>query len=133
MEAAIATTAPLACSPALAKALPVGLSVCPLSPAQPPPELLWRGALRCAKCLAYINQFCSVADGAWKCALCGAHNPAASLTASSAPELAHAVVEYPEPFAQPRLRAEVARKRGSAVGWGGMSSKNRQAPRVRSF
>ena len=66
----MSATSPLACEPSCAGALPVGISVCPLDVAHQP-ELLWRGALRCA-CLAYINQYCSVSDGAWKCALCGA-------------------------------------------------------------
>ena len=57
---------PLACDPSCAGALPVGISVCPLDAAYQP-ELLWRGALRCS-CLAFINQFCEVSDGAWKCA-----------------------------------------------------------------
>jgi hypothetical protein len=99
----MSATSPLACEPSCAGALPVGISVCPLDVAHQP-ELLWRGALRCA-CLAYINQYCSVSDGAWKCALCGARNLSPTLTGVSAarePELTRAVVEYAEPFAQPR-------------------------------
>ena len=100
-------SAPLARDPSLAGALPVGISVCPLD-ATHQPELLWRGARRCS-CLAYINQFCEVSDGAWKCALCGARNLSPTLTGVSAafesardPELTQTVVEYAEPFAQPR-------------------------------
>ena len=97
-------SAPLARDPSLAGALPVGISVCPLEAAHQP-ELLWRSARRCSSCLAYINQFCEVSDGAWKCALCGARNLCPTLTGVSAardPELTYTVVEYAEPFAQPR-------------------------------
>ena len=97
-------SAPLARDPSLAGALPVGISVCPLEAAHQP-ELLWRSARRCPSCLAYINQFCEVSDGAWKCALCGARNLCPTLTGVSAardPELTYTVVEYAEPFAQPR-------------------------------
>ena len=98
-------TAPLASDPSSAGALPVGLSVCPLA-TEHQPELLWRSALRCSQCLAYINQFCTVGDGAWKCALCGTRNPAPTLSASLAPELSYDVAEYAEPFAQPRRASE---------------------------
>ena len=101
---AMRVSGPLACDPSCAGALPVGISVCPLD-ATLQPELLRRSPLRCV-CLAYINQFCSVADGTWTCALCGARNHSASLarasSATPAPELTQAVVEYADPFAQPR-------------------------------
>ena len=44
-------------------------------------EPLHRDALRCEnrQCRAYINRYCEVEDGAWRCVLCGRKNRSLTL------------------------------------------------------